>query len=102
MYSSSMSRYHGRNFEIFKSPFIFLYKISKVMKLNHRKAFVDSGRDSNGFKSRVTALCYSEDSKRLALATVNRVVTLFDDSGTVADRFNTKANDGGPKDYVIK
>ena len=72
------------------------------MKLNHRKAFVASAKDVKTFHSKVTALCFSEDNKRLAVGTVDRVIALFDDGGKVVDRFNTKANDNGPKDYLIR
>jgi intraflagellar transport protein 172 len=72
------------------------------MKLNHRKAFTESAKDTKKFHSKVTALCFSEDNKRLAVSTIDRVITLFDDRGAVVDKFNTKANDNGPKDYLIR
>eukprot|EP00618_Florenciella_parvula_P017071 CAMPEP_0119543784 /NCGR_PEP_ID=MMETSP1344-20130328/54343_1 /TAXON_ID=236787 /ORGANISM="Florenciella parvula, Strain CCMP2471" /LENGTH=1740 /DNA_ID=CAMNT_0007588171 /DNA_START=113 /DNA_END=5335 /DNA_ORIENTATION=- len=51
---------------------------------------------------KVTALAYSPSDKRLAVCTVDRIVTLFDENGEKRDKFSTKPADKGPKNYVVR
>ena len=52
--------------------------------------------------TKVTAICWSPNSFRLAVATHDRVITLFDENGEQKrDRFSTKPADAARKDYVI-
>ena len=53
-------------------------------------------------QSKVTAICYSPDNDRLAVATADRVISLYNNKGERVDKFNTKANSNGPKDYIIR
>ncbi|ETO31974.1 hypothetical protein RFI_05144 [Reticulomyxa filosa] len=48
---------------------------------------------SDGHFSRVNAICWSFDNEKLAIATADRYITLFDDNGQQKDRFSTKASD---------
>lgn len=52
--------------------------------------------------SKVTALSYSADGTRLAVATADRAISLYDRQGRLVDRFQTKPNGDGPKDYTIR
>ena len=75
------------------------------MKLTHRQTIIknDKGISSPGYLSkRITALCFSPDNQHLFVATADRIVTIYDDGGGRVDRFNTKTNGDGPKDYVIR
>ena len=51
---------------------------------------------------KVTALCYSTDGTRLAVATADRAISMYDRQGRLVDRFQTKPNGDGPKDYTIR
>ena len=52
--------------------------------------------------TKVTSICWSPNSLRLAVATHDRVITLFDENGEQKkDRFSTKPADASRKDYVI-
>lgn len=75
------------------------------MKLTLSKSVVTSKyqHDSiQGLKSRVTALGYSSDNTRLAVATADRYISLYNNQGKLVDKFQTKPNSGGPKDYVVR
>ena len=68
------------------------------MQLRHFKTLQPPG---DGI-ARVTALCWSANNRRLAAATSDRVVLLFDDSGEKKDKFSTKPADAkGPKNYLV-
>lgn len=77
------------------------------MKLTHLKSFTSPrtiSKDSSSIsrnQSKVTSLCYSPDGDRLAVATADRTISLYNDQGEVVDKFNTKPNGDGPKDYLI-
>ena len=52
--------------------------------------------------ARVTALTWSPNNRRLAAATSDRVVLLFDELGEKKDKFSTKPADAkGPKNYLV-
>jgi intraflagellar transport protein 172 len=52
--------------------------------------------------ARVTALTWSPNNRRLAAATADRVVHLFDEHGEKKDKFSTKPGDPkGPKNYMV-
>jgi len=63
-------------------------------------------RDDDGFLSltqgRICALSFSADSRRLAVATGDRVIALYDESGVKVDKFTTKPNTNGSKDYIVR
>lgn len=68
------------------------------MQLRHLKTL----QQPNDHISRVTALCWSPNNKRLAAATSDRVVHLFDELGEKKDKFSTKPADAkGPKNYMV-
>lgn len=57
------------------------------------------------FQTKVSSLCFSPDNRRLAVATADRAISIYDDTtGERVDKFNTKANgDGdGAKDYLVR
>lgn len=43
--------------------------------------------------ARISALCWSPNNAKLAVCTVDRFVSLFDDNGVRQDRFTTKPAD---------
>ena len=52
--------------------------------------------------SKVTAICWSANNKRLAVVTVDRIVRLYDEKAEQKDKFSTKpAEAKGPKNYVV-
>ncbi|CAH1372030.1 unnamed protein product [Tenebrio molitor] len=55
-------------------------------------------------EARVVALCWSPNNQKLAVATSDRQILLFDEKGEKRDRFSTKPADpeAGKKSYVIK
>ena len=72
------------------------------MKLRHSKILVNPTLGLHNFESRVTALSYTQNSSHLAVATADRVISIYNEQGKQVDRFNTKSNSGGPKDYVVR
>mmetsp|Transcript_15284 Transcript_15284/g.25210 ORF Transcript_15284/g.25210 Transcript_15284/m.25210 type:complete len:1767 (+) Transcript_15284:218-5518(+) len=53
--------------------------------------------------SKVTAVCWSANSRKFAAVTADRVVHLFDDNGERRDKFSTKPADAkGPKNYLVR
>lgn len=66
------------------------------MKLWHKQTVV-SPNATQDFQSKVTALCYTRDNKYLAVATQDRLISIYDENGDEVDKFNTKPNNKGPK-----
>jgi WD40 repeat protein len=53
--------------------------------------------------ARIAALAWSPNGQKLAVATADRVVLLFDAAGELKDKFPTKpAEQNGPKNYSVK
>ena len=71
------------------------------MKLWHNKTLIDP-KVSSEFRSKVTALCYTKSNKFLAVATSDRLISIFDENGIRVDKFSTKPNNKGPKDYIVR
>ena len=75
----------------------------KKMKIFHYKTLLSSHAETrHPFKSRITSLSFSPDNERLAIVTSDRVVSIFDSKGDQVDKFNTKANNNGPKNYIVR
>jgi len=53
-------------------------------------------------QAKVTALSHSPDNQRLAVATADRLITIYDEKYKQVDKFNTKPNGKGPKTYTIR
>mmetsp|Transcript_10682 Transcript_10682/g.13871 ORF Transcript_10682/g.13871 Transcript_10682/m.13871 type:complete len:1746 (-) Transcript_10682:405-5642(-) len=70
------------------------------MQLRHMKTIFGPNEDKP--MTKVTAICWSANNKRLAVCTVERVVTLYDDTGERRDKFSTKPADKGPKNYIVR
>eukprot|EP00659_Diplonema_papillatum_P006871 gene6871-10538_t len=69
------------------------------MQLRHVKTL----QPAQPHVARVTASCWSPNSKRLAVADHYRFVHLFDENGEKRDKFSTKPIDSrGPKTYVVR
>lgn len=51
---------------------------------------------------KISAMCWAPNSTRLAVATADRVVQLFDEYGEKKDRFGTRPAEKGQKSYVIR
>ena len=71
------------------------------MKLWRNQTLV-SPQTTQDFRSKVTALCYTRDNKFLGVATSDRLISIYDEQGNRVDKFNTKPNNKGPKDYIVR
>ena len=71
------------------------------MKLRHNHTVI-SPKATQAFKSKVTALCYTRDSKFLGVATSDRLISIYDEQGNRLDKFNTKPKNKGPKNYLLR
>jgi len=69
-----------------------------TMHLTHLKTVVEP----TGALGKIMAVAWSPNNMRLAVCTVDRVVTLFDESGEKRDKFATKPAEKGPKTYLVK
>ena len=69
------------------------------MKLKHQASLTSP---TEGATIRVTSLVWSPNGKRLAVCTSDRVVWMFDENGVRKDKFATKPNQGGPKNYIVR
>eukprot|EP00056_Hartaetosiga_gracilis_P018831 m.12051 g.12051 ORF g.12051 m.12051 type:complete len:1743 (+) comp7113_c0_seq1:45-5273(+) len=67
------------------------------MHLNHSQSVLPA---TDGI-SKVTAVAWSRNSVKFAVVTVDRVVMVFDETGKRRDKFSTKPNDDGPKNYKV-
>ena len=75
------------------------------MKLSNLQTLIKPkvGHSANKFHAKVSSLCFSPDNQHLAVATLDRIISIFDTStGCCIDKFTTKANSGGPKDYLVR
>mmetsp|Transcript_29270 Transcript_29270/g.93818 ORF Transcript_29270/g.93818 Transcript_29270/m.93818 type:complete len:1764 (-) Transcript_29270:152-5443(-) len=68
------------------------------MQLTHLKTVVEPA----GGPAKVTAIAWSPNNLRLAVCTVDRVVTLFNEAGEKMDKFATKPAEKGPKNYIVR
>ena len=51
---------------------------------------------------KVTAICWSPSSFRLAIATADRMISLYDENGEQRkDKFPTKPGNAGQRDYFV-
>ncbi len=72
------------------------------MQLRHLKsALVPEGDGSIG-KEKVTAVAWSPNGYKLAVCTVNGMITLFDERGEEMEKFSTSTANMNPKDLIIK
>lgn len=55
--------------------------------------FIESLTQPSPGISKVTAVCWAPNGKRLAVCTTDRVVILFDENGVRKDKFSTKPAD---------
>ena len=71
------------------------------MQLRHAKGALAPSSDGS---NKVTAVAWSPNSMRLAVATSDRVIHLFDDpAGERRDKFGTKPREAeGPRTYVVR
>jgi intraflagellar transport protein 172 len=51
--------------------------------------------------TKVTAVCWAPNAKKLAICTTDRLVLMFDEDGVRKDKFSTKPADKGPKNYIV-
>jgi intraflagellar transport protein 172 len=51
---------------------------------------------------KISAICWSPNSKRMAVATADRVVHLFDENGEKKDKFSTRPADKDNKSYIVR
>ena len=64
--------------------------------------YVQSLQQSAGNVSKVNAVCFSPNGKKLAVCTSDRLIRIYDENGQSKDKFPTKATDDGPKNYLIR
>jgi intraflagellar transport protein 172 len=51
---------------------------------------------------KIQSICWSNNGKRLAVATADRFIHLFDENGEKKDRFPTKASEKNQKSYIVR
>jgi intraflagellar transport protein 172 len=59
------------------------------MQLKHIQSLTQPGEGI----TKVTALCWAPNGKKLAVCTTDRVVLMFDEEGNRKDKFSTKPTD---------
>ena len=64
----------------------------KIMQLRHLQTLVEP---TDGV-AKVTAMCFCPNGKRLAVCSMDRMVSLFDENGERKDKFSTKPMDKVP------
>ncbi|CAN0377521.1 unnamed protein product, partial [Ectocarpus sp. 8 AP-2014] len=52
--------------------------------------------------SKVMAVAWAPNNRKLAVCTADRVVALYDENGEKRDRFSTKPAEKGPKNYIVR
>jgi WD40 repeat protein len=62
---------------------------STRMQLRHLQSLIEPTDGIN----KVTAICFSPNGKKLAVCTVDRIVSVFDENGERKDKFSTKPAD---------
>ncbi|XP_044747182.1 intraflagellar transport protein 172 homolog [Coccinella septempunctata] len=70
------------------------------MQLKYSKTIIE-GQETD---AKICSICWSPNNKKLAVATIDRYILLFDENGERRDKFSTKPfNSGaGKKSYIIK
>ncbi|XP_060802572.1 intraflagellar transport protein 172 homolog [Amyelois transitella] len=73
------------------------------MRLKYSKTFIEAQESSIGCESPVADISWSPNNVKLAVATCERVVMLYDRDGVRRDKFSTKPADtaAGKKSYII-
>jgi intraflagellar transport protein 172 len=51
---------------------------------------------------KISSICWSPNSKRMAVATADRVIHLFDENGVRQDKFQTRPQDKDNKSYIVR
>lgn len=51
---------------------------------------------------KISALAWSSDSKRYAVATADRVVHMYDEAGEFKDKFTTRPAEKDNKSYIVR
>lgn len=51
---------------------------------------------------KISSICWSEIGNRMAVATADRVINMFDHDGEKKDKFPTKPAERGQKSYVVR
>jgi len=78
------------------------------MKLTHLSSILQPEEETedcysiSSMRGRVHAVCFSADNRRLAVSTGDRVISLYDETGVKVDKFTTKPNVNGVKDYFVR
>eukprot|EP01035_Chromulina_nebulosa_P019403 gene19403-25277_t len=68
------------------------------MQLKHVQSLTQPSESIN----KVTALCWAPNGSKLAVCTIDRVISLFDSEGVRRDKFSTKPAEKGPKNYIVR
>ena len=68
------------------------------MKLKYMKNLIPA---IDGMQ-KVSAICWSPNNLRLAVATADRFIHLFDENGEHKDKFPTKPAEKGHKSYIVR
>lgn len=73
------------------------------MQLRHIKTIKNPHELKDMRFQKITAIDWCPSALRLAVATVDRYIVLFDENGTVKDKFSTKPGDRkGPRNYIVR
>lgn len=68
-----------------KDLLLFLF-VTNIMQLKH----IESLTQPSAGITKVTAICWSPNAKKLAVCTTDRMVLMFDENGARKDKFSTK------------
>ncbi|CAM9498790.1 unnamed protein product, partial [Choristocarpus tenellus] len=73
------------------------------MQLRYLNTVVQPPGGENGIcPARVMAVAWAPNNKKLAVCTVDKVVSLFDENGEKQDKFSTKPAEKGAKNYIVR
>ena len=73
------------------------------MRLNHRASLIQARAGVPSWNAKIVAACFSSgENQRLAFATADRVVLMYDEKGERVDKFVTKATNSDSKIYIVQ
>mmetsp|Transcript_11730 Transcript_11730/g.22317 ORF Transcript_11730/g.22317 Transcript_11730/m.22317 type:complete len:1744 (-) Transcript_11730:31-5262(-) len=73
------------------------------MQLRHLKTIHNPAQMVDGTFQKITALAWSPNNLRLAVATIDRYIILYDDKGEQIEKFSTKpGNKKAPRNYLVR
>ncbi|KAI5074597.1 hypothetical protein GOP47_0010558, partial [Adiantum capillus-veneris] len=90
----------GKKYELTRHPYAKMGAEVQAKRMNFKHS--TTVLPSSTSIAKVTALAWSPNSRKLAAATITRIVHLFDESGALKEKFATKPADAkGSKLYIV-